>query len=172
MTQEKLARGQAFALLYYLYQHSRDSEGGCSLWHAGEMLGFERAHVQQLAERLHDDNMLRFISLEGDVAITAFGIASVLQSVADPAQATLYFPALEGIYPDGLPGGFVPDRKLVRYYVSILRQLAEELGADNVAQLPLDDAVLQMERILLNGGCTLEELQKELMQLDEELFHD
>ena len=138
-----------FRFAYRLYVHDEDASGGMqNQWRVGESLGFERHTTQKLSEELKNEGLLELLSFEGDVALTSFGTAAVMQALADVDQGTVYFPPVAELI-DDTPGG----RQLitldsVHHFIDSITVEAEKLLLDEDSRLELETGIAMLEQYL------------------------
>jgi hypothetical protein len=81
-----------------LYESTNGSRlAGINMWSLGSELGWDRAEVDNVIEYLEGEGLVEYIGMGGEIAITHAGVVEVEQSLSNPEEETLHFPAAVNI---------------------------------------------------------------------------
>lgn len=81
--------------LYQLTDGSRLA--GVNMWELGAELGWDRGDVDNVVEYLEGEGLLEYVAMGGEIGITHMGVVEVEQTLSDPEQGTVHFPAAVNI---------------------------------------------------------------------------
>ncbi len=150
-----------FRFAHKLFLNNQDaSEALCNLWQLGDSLRIDRRTVQEVADQLKREGLLEYLSFEGDISLTSFGTAAVMQALAEGDQATFYFPPAHSIIPPNTGA----DRhsittKSVNEFIDDLTEQAEKTILDDHEQLALETGILLLEKYIESGASQPEHLR-------------
>lgn len=78
-----------------LFEESGGDEWGVILMYdIGEKLGFDRQTTDRITQYLSGENLLKFVSLGGGISITHWGVKEMEESLLNPTEPTVHFPAV------------------------------------------------------------------------------
>ena len=152
-------RELCFQFAHKLYLDSEDGVGTANnLWRVGESLDIERKLSQEIADQLKNEGLLDYLSFEGDVVLTSFGTAAVMQALADGDQATVYFPPVSQLIVEPPQPTDAITTESVNNFIDGLTEKAESMLLEEHEKLELEEGILLLEKYVDSGAANPAEL--------------
>lgn len=151
------SRKLCFQFAHHLFLSSQGasaSEALGSLWQVGDCLQIDRKTAQEVAGQLKSDGLLDYRSFEGDVSLTSFGTAAVMQALAEGDQATFHFPPANDIIPPHSGSdNHVITAESINEFIDDLSLQTEKMVLGKHEKLALETGISLLEQYIESGAA-------------------
>ena len=156
---------ERFLFIQSLYKRELDHQDSSPLWELADELEFSRTDAQQIADQLHRQGLLNFVSLSGHVALTSLGTFEVMMALSQPLKATRFFPPIAG-FGDVQVDSQELDNRNLGAIVMQLREFCTDLTLTDDVSDKLSSLVDQLEMAVITGSRSSSQVVGELQAID------
>lgn len=131
----------------------------CMMFEIGEELGFDRDTTERVTQYLKGENLLEYKSLGGGIGITHWGVKEMEESLSNPTEPTMHFPAVNIINISHMENSQIqqggtgnvqsymnnPEIKELRDLISLIKSSNQNIGLDTMNKQDLDSEISTIE---------------------------
>ncbi|MEM7207045.1 MAG: hypothetical protein AAF434_04400 [Pseudomonadota bacterium] len=162
------SREFCFQFAYQLYREGEDGgEAVGNIWRVGQALKLDANTSQQIADQLKREGLMEYISFEGDASLTSFGTAAIMQALSDTNQATVYFPPIANLLPDGDKNAAIITSASVNAFIDDLTEQAELMLLNENEKIDLEQGISLLEEYIASGACDASSLRAGLEKVNQ-----